>query len=136
MSSQLFQLQPHTGPSDEAAPAHTKLIYPSHLFPVDDELAQEVYDKVIVALEKITRSKRVVINFRNEWKRAQNFTEEEYEEYFKEVSSLRFMPSLGVRFLTTVYQYRSLMTMLPGGNSPSGRPSEMNTKKSLAGRLT
>lgn len=88
VSSQLFRC-PTKHPTITASLTQItlgKLIYPSHLFPIEDEAAQSMYDRLVVALENITGSEKVVIDFREEWKHAQDFTKEEYEEYFKEVS--------------------------------------------------
>lgn len=60
------------------------LIYPSHLFPVEDAKAQEIYDKAVQALEKVLGVTRRNVNFYHEWKRSHPDSEA-FTEYFKEV---------------------------------------------------
>jgi len=63
-------------------------IYPQHLFPVDDSSAQELYDKVAVALEKILGTRRKVVDFNKAWEVWQSDTQESFEDYFSPVSTL------------------------------------------------
>lgn len=81
--SQHFYNWPHE--SSDLATLPLKLIYPSHLFPVEDKAAQAVYDRTVEALERIMQTERVVLDFRQEWTRAQNYTTESYEKYFESV---------------------------------------------------
>jgi hypothetical protein len=60
------------------------LIYPSHLFPVEDAKAQEIYDKAVQAVEKVLGVTRRNVNFHHEWKRSHPDSEA-FTEYFKEV---------------------------------------------------
>lgn len=61
-----------------------RLIYPLHLYPVEDKAAQNVYDSVVAALEQILGIERTAIDFRREWEKSGN-SNQAYEEYFEPV---------------------------------------------------
>ncbi|KAF4628002.1 hypothetical protein G7Y89_g10148 [Cudoniella acicularis] len=70
---------------DAAEDTHPTLIYPAHLFPVEDKAAQGIYDKTVSVLETLLNVTRCVINFNEEWKTSQTHTEESSENYFAPV---------------------------------------------------
>jgi hypothetical protein len=70
--------------TDEKPPT---FLYSAHLFPVEDHHAQNIYDKVAAALEKTLGIERKVVDFNEEWKKRQTYTEEEFEDYFSPVSA-------------------------------------------------
>jgi Asp-tRNA(Asn)/Glu-tRNA(Gln) amidotransferase A subunit family amidase len=61
------------------------LIYPAHIFPVEDKTAQDMYDNVVSVLETLLNLKRQDIDFNKEWKGFQTYTEESFEDYFAPV---------------------------------------------------
>ncbi|KAK7424424.1 hypothetical protein QQX98_000389 [Neonectria punicea] len=72
--------------TDKTSPmAPPQLIYPSHLFPVEDTTAQNMYGKVVVALEKVLGVERHVVNFRDEWNKGLIDSDESFEDHFQEV---------------------------------------------------
>ena len=75
----------HT-PHDSTPPVKPTLIYPSHLFPSEDQAAEAIYEEVVSSLERLLQVERRVVNFTEEWSRTQAFTEESFEDYFAPVS--------------------------------------------------
>lgn len=75
-------------PNDSISTSFIKptLLYPSHLFPAEDEAAEAMYEKVVCSLERLLQVRRHVVNFTEERSRTQAFTEEGFEEYFEPVS--------------------------------------------------
>lgn len=83
VSDSLFNISHDSPPS-----AKPTLIYPSHLFPAGDRAAEAIYEKVVSSLEKLLQLERRVVNFTEEWSRAQAFTIESFKDYFAPVSCL------------------------------------------------
>jgi hypothetical protein len=73
-------------PRDSTPLAKPTLIYPSHLFPAEDQAAQAIYEDVVSSLERLLQVERRVVNFTEEWSRTQAFTAESFEDYFAPVS--------------------------------------------------
>jgi hypothetical protein len=69
-------------PHDSPPPAKPTFIYPSHLFHAEDQAAQAIYEEVVSSLERLLQVERRVVNFTEEWSRAQAFTAESFEDYF------------------------------------------------------
>lgn len=66
-----------------------RILYPTHLFPIHDPVAQEAYDKVISAAETALGSAREEVDFRILWRDySSSFTTDSYEEYFHTVSDV------------------------------------------------
>ncbi|KAH8598639.1 amidase-like protein [Bisporella sp. PMI_857] len=61
------------------------LLYPTHLFPVDDPAAQRLYNAVVEALEELLGVQRKIIDYNQLWKQHQTFTKEAFEDYFTPV---------------------------------------------------
>jgi hypothetical protein len=72
-------------PHDSTPPAKPTLIYPSHLFPAEDQAAEAIYEEVVSSLERLLQVERRVVNFTEEWSRTQAFTTESFEDYFAPV---------------------------------------------------
>ncbi|KAJ3496711.1 hypothetical protein NLG97_g2457 [Lecanicillium saksenae] len=70
--------------SETYSPTPT-ILYPTHFFPVEDQAAQDLYEKTVTALEKVLGVKRRSVNLHQEWKKAHPGSDEVYEEYFQEV---------------------------------------------------
>lgn len=63
------------------------ILYPKHLFPINDSSAQEAYDTVVSAAENALGIERKEVDFRGLWRKySSSFTTESYEEYFHTVS--------------------------------------------------
>lgn len=66
-----------------------RLIYPQHLFPVEDPVAQKTYEHAISAAEMALNVRAEAVDIPKRWEQFRlNITSESYEEYFASVSDL------------------------------------------------
>ncbi|EJP61907.1 amidase-like protein [Beauveria bassiana ARSEF 2860] len=86
VSSHLYNIETVSGVAEKETFSETPMIiYPTHLFPVEDPAAQALYDKAVTALEKVLGVNRRHVNFREEWEKVHPGSDEVYEDYFQEV---------------------------------------------------
>lgn len=52
---------------------------------MEEQAAQDLYDKAVAALEKVLGVKRRHVNFHEEWKKTNPGSDEVYEDYIQEV---------------------------------------------------
>jgi len=69
VSKSLFQAT-----QDPATDDQPTLIYPTHLFPIEDKDVQDIYELLVSSLERALGVKRRPVNFAEEWDRAQIYT--------------------------------------------------------------
>lgn len=77
-------------------------LYPNHLFPVADDSAQQIYDRVAEALETVLGVQRTAVDFNELWQSNQT-TEEPFEDYFAPVSDtlINLINEFGIIYLTS-----------------------------------
>ncbi|KAK0748326.1 amidase signature domain-containing protein, partial [Apiosordaria backusii] len=85
VSKSLFQT-----PQDLATNDQPTLIYPTHMFPIQDQGVQDIYEQVVSSLESVLGVKRRLVNLTEEWDRTQTYTNESYENYFAEASPVLY----------------------------------------------
>jgi hypothetical protein len=71
---------------DSTPPAKPTLIYPSQLFPVEDQAAKAIYEEVVPSLKRLLQVEWRVVNSTEEWSRTRVFTAETFEDYFAAVN--------------------------------------------------